>query len=68
VRFSAVPSGEEGVLRYAAVDAGTVKELTMEDFIRLLSDPASSDLAQKLTAILRVSSFTIFLVCRAVSY
>jgi hypothetical protein len=55
VRFKQVPVDEHGVLRYTAVDGGTEKELSVEDWIRLVSDPSSSDLARSLTNILKVS-------------
>lgn len=55
VRVEQVPVDEHGVLRYTAVDGDTEKELSVEDWIRLVSDPSSSDLARSLTNILKVS-------------
>ena len=54
VRFESVPAGEDGVLRYSAKDDDTGTELSMEDFIRLISNPGSSNLAKTMTTILKV--------------
>jgi hypothetical protein len=56
VRFEQVPVDEHGVLRYTAVDGDTEKDLSVKDWIRLVSDPSSSDLARSLTNVLKVSS------------
>lgn len=58
VRFDKVPVEENGVLRFAAVDATTGENISMEEWIHLLSDPDSSDLMQKMVTILKVRKFT----------
>lgn len=54
-RFDQVPVDQHGVLRYSLVDGNTHKELSFEDWIRLVSEPGPSDLARKLTEVLKVS-------------
>jgi len=65
VRFDPVPVDEHGarggILRYAAVDADNEKALSVEDWIRLLSDPTSFDLARNLTEILKRAPYEAFL-------
>ena len=58
VKFDKVPVDEEGVLRFVAVDTATGNNLSMEEWIRIISDPDNSDLEiQKLVTILKVSKF-----------
>ena len=59
VRFEEIPvdeAYEKMALRYTAVSVDTEKELSMEEWIRIISNPGSSDLAQKLTELLKVRS------------
>jgi len=60
VRVEQVPVDEHGVLRYTAVDGDTEKELSVEDWIRLVSDPSSSDLARSLTNILKEAPYEAY--------
>jgi hypothetical protein len=55
VSFDEVPVDENGVLRFVAVDTATGEKISVEDWIRLVSDPKSSDLTQKMVIILKVS-------------
>ena len=66
VRFDKVPVEENGVLRFAAVDNATGGNISIEEWIYLLSDPDSSDLMQKMVTVLKVSEFSIFCCSRSV--
>jgi hypothetical protein len=50
----------DNVLKYVAVDAVTDKEITMESWIRLISDPDSSDVARQMTDILKNAPYEAF--------
>jgi len=54
------PDGRYNVLQYIAVDAVTDKEITMESWIRLISDPDSSDVARQMTDILKNAPYEAF--------
>ena len=66
VSFDEIPVDENGVLRFAAVDTATGEKISVEDWIRLVSDPKSSDLTQKMVIILKVSKFVIRGIERAI--
>ena len=55
IRFKAIPANEDGVLRYTATNVDTNQDISFEEWIRLTSCAASSNLARELTAILKVS-------------
>ena len=60
VKFDKVAGDNELFLRYVAMDEDTNEEVSFEDWIRLLSDPDSSEtLSQTLTDILMVSIFVV---------
>lgn len=48
------------ILQYAAVDAATEKEITMESWIRLISDPDSSDVARQMMDIMKNAPYEAF--------
>lgn len=60
VRFQKISVDEfytNNALRYIAIDSDNEKELSMEDWIRIISDPGSSDLAYDLTKLLKEAPF-----------
>ncbi len=57
VRFDKVPVDEQGVLRFAAVDATTGSKISFKEWIHKISDPNSSDVVRTMVTILKVSEW-----------
>jgi len=54
VRFDTIPVDEKGVIRFAAVDPSTGSKISFKDWIHIISDPNSSDVARNMATILKV--------------
>jgi len=61
VIFNKVPVDETGVLRFAAVDTATGEKISVEDWIRIIVDPDSSDpTIEKMMTILKDAPFKAY--------